>query len=57
MRKGRERKPLKMLYGPGIMQLFRQKENDQVMQAKVRERFPIEFARNLLFYINRYKRP
>ena len=52
-----KRKPLKLLYGPGIMQLFRQKENDQVMQAKVRERFPIEFARNLLFYINRYKRP
>ncbi len=57
MRKGRERKPLKMLYGPGIMQLFRQKENDQVMQAKVRERFPIEFARNLAFYINRFRRP
>jgi len=57
MRTSPKRKPLKLLYGPGIMQLFRQKENDQVMQAKVRERFPIEFARNLLFYINRYKRP
>ena len=57
MRTSPKRRPLKLLYGPGIMQLFRQKENDQVMQAKVRERFPIEFARNLLFYINRYKRP
>lgn len=57
IRKSKGRKPLKLLYGPGIMQLFRQKENDQIMQAKVKERFPIEFARNLAFYINRFKRP
>ena len=56
IRKSKKRKPLKLLYGPGIMQLFRQKENDAIMQAMVRERFPIEFARNLAFYINRFKR-
>lgn len=56
IRKSKKRKPLKLLYGPGIMQLFRQKENDAIMQATVRERFPIEFARNLAFYINRFKR-
>ena len=56
MRKSGKRLPLKMLYGPGIMQLFKQKENDQVMQMKVLERFPIEFRRNLDFYINRIKR-
>jgi hypothetical protein len=56
MRKSGKRLPLKMLYGPGIMQLFRQRENDQVMQMKVLERFPIEFRRNLDFYINRFKR-
>lgn len=56
IRKGRERKPLKLLYGPGIKQLFKQKENDQIMQARVRERFPVEFARNLAFYINRLRR-
>ena len=55
MRKTGKRLPLKMLYGPGIMQLFRQRENDQVMQAKVSERFPIEFRRNLDFYINKIK--
>lgn len=56
IRKSKKRKPLKLLYGPGIMQLFRQKENDTIMQTTVRERFPIEFARNLAFYINRFKR-
>ena len=57
MRKSGKRLPLKMLYGPGIMQLFKQRENDAIMQAKVKERFAIEFARNLKFYINRFKRP
>lgn len=55
MRKSGDHLPLKLLYGPGIMQLFRQRENDAIMQAKVKERFPIEFARNLKFYINRFK--
>ena len=57
VRKSGKRLPLKMLYGPGIMQLFRQRENDQIMQAKVQERFEPEFARNLAFYLNRYKQP
>jgi len=57
IRKTGKRHPLKLLYGPGIMQLFKQRENDAIMQAKVKERFPIEFARNLKFYINRFKRP
>ncbi len=57
IRKSGKRLPLKMLYGPGIMQLFRQRENDQIMQAKVQERFEPEFARNLAFYLNRYKQP
>lgn len=57
VRKSGKRLPLKMLYGPGIMQLFRQRENDQIMQAKVQERFEPEFNRNLAFYLNRYKQP
>lgn len=57
IRKTGKRHPLKLLYGAGIMQLFKQRENDAIMQAKVKERFPIEFARNLKFYINRFKRP
>jgi hypothetical protein len=56
MRTSGKRTPLKLMYGPGIMQLFRQRENDTIMQAKAKERFPIEFARNLAFYINRFKR-
>lgn len=55
IRKGKERKPLKMMYGPGIEQVFRKPENDKIMQDKVRERLPIEFARNLEFYIQRLK--
>ena len=55
-RKTGKRLPLKLLHGPGIMQLFRQRENDAIMQAKVKERLPIEFARNLAFYVNRMKR-
>ncbi len=56
MRKSKKRKPLKLLYGPGIMQLFKQKENDAIMQKTVRERFVKEFTRNLTFYIHRFKR-
>lgn len=57
VRKSGKRLPLKMLFGPGIMQLFRQRENDAIMQAKVQERFEPEFHRNLAFYLNRYKQP
>ena len=44
------------MYGASIMQLFKQRENDKIMQDKVRERLPIEFARNLNFYTQRMKR-
>ena len=57
VRKSGKRLPLKMLFGPGIMQLFRQRENDAIMQAKVQERFEPEFHRNLAFYLNRHKQP
>jgi len=56
IRKKGKRLPLRQLYGPGIMQLFRQRENNAIMQAKVRERFPIEFVRNLSFFVERIKR-
>jgi hypothetical protein len=55
IRKSKKRKPLKLMYGPGVMQLFRQQENDLIMQTTVKERFPIEFARNLAFYVNRLR--
>lgn len=56
MRKTSKRLPLKMLFGPGIMQLFKQKENDQIMQAKVQERFAPEFNNNLKFYLRRMRK-
>jgi len=56
IRKGKERKPVRLMHGPGIEQLFKQRENDAIMQAKVRERFPVEFKRNLKFYVERIKR-
>ena len=55
-RKGGKRLPLKMMFGPGIVQLFKQKENVQIMENKVKERILIEFARNLAYYIERMKR-
>ena len=57
LRKTAKRLPLKMLYGPGIKQLFKQKENDRIMQAKVREVFPREFERNMIFALKRLKMP
>ena len=55
MRKGKARKPVRMMFGPGIEQLFKTTKNDQIMQAKVKERFATEFARNLAFYVKRLK--
>ena len=54
-RKKKSRLPLKLMYGPSIMSLFKQRENDAVMERTVRERFPVEFARNLAFYVKRIK--
>lgn len=51
-----KRLPIKQLWGPGVKQLFKQKENDAVMQATVRTRFAKEFAAHLRFYLNRMKR-
>jgi len=52
-----KRLPIKQLWGPGVKQLFKQKENDAVMQTTVRTRFAKEFAANLRFYLNRMRKP
>lgn len=56
VRKSGKRLPLKQLFGPGIMQLFRQRENASVMERKVQERLPKEFMQNLAYYISRIRR-
>lgn len=56
VRKSEKRLPLKQLFGPGIMQLFRQRENASVMERKVQERLPKEFMQNLAYYISRIRR-
>ena len=56
MRKSGKRLPLKMLFGPGIMQLFKQKENVQVMERTVVDRLPKEFMQNLAFYLSKIRR-
>ena len=56
VRKSGKRLPLKLLFGPGIMQLFRQRENATLMEAKVKERLPKEFMQNLTFYLSRIRR-
>lgn len=56
VRKSGKRLPLKLLFGPGIMQLFKQRENATLMEAKVQERLPKEFMQNLTFYLSRIRR-
>lgn len=55
VRKSGKRLPVKQLFGPGIMQLFKQRENERVMEQAVTERFPKEFKRNLEYYISRLR--
>lgn len=56
VRKGKARKPVRMMFGPGIKEFFKQKENDNLMQTKAKEVFPVEFLRNLAYYINKPRR-
>ena len=46
--KSHKQLPLKILFSPGIMQSFKQRENDQIMQTKDQERFEPELHRNLV---------
>lgn len=55
IRKSGKRLPVKQLYGPGIKQLFKQKENMNLMQRNVRDRLDKELKRNLAFYLSRIK--
>lgn len=55
MRKSGKRLPVKQLFGPDIMQLFKQRENEQIMERKVKERLPKEFMQNLKFYISKIR--
>jgi hypothetical protein len=56
LRKSGKRLPVKQLYGPGVKQLFKQEENNQLMQAKVLERFAVEFMNNLNFYLSKLRK-
>ncbi len=56
MRKSGKRLPLKQLFGPGIMQLFKQRENQAIMEKTVFEKLASEFSRNLDYYIRRIRR-
>lgn len=56
VKKSGKRLPLKLLFGPGIMQLFKKPENVAIMNSRVKEQFSTEFTRNLVFYLSRLKR-
>lgn len=56
LRKSGKRLPLKLMFGPGITQLFKQKENMQVMERTVTDRLPKEFMQNLAFYLSKIRR-
>ena len=56
MRKSGKRLPLKLLFGPGIMQLFKQRENIQTMEQTVNDRLPKEFMQNLVYYMAKIRR-
>ena len=56
MRKTGKRLPVKMLFGPGIKQIFKQKENITLMEHQVQKKLPKEFGQNIRFYLSRMKR-
>lgn len=53
VRKGKRRKPVRMMFGPGIEALFKANKNEEIMKKVVRDNFAAEFARNLAFYIKK----
>jgi len=55
-RKTKHSLPVKQLWGPGIVQLFKKPENINIMELAVSNRLPIEFKNNLQFYVNRIKK-
>ena len=55
-RKTKHSLPVKQLWGPGIAQLFKRKENITIMQDTVRMRLSTEFKNNLQFYASRIKK-
>ena len=57
VRKGNKRKPLRMMFGPGIKQLFKREDNLMLMESKVKERLTNEFICNAKFYIAKQTRP
>lgn len=56
VRKGKASLPIKQLWGPGVTQLFKQRENDSVMRSTVKERFAKEFRANLRYYVGRLRK-
>jgi hypothetical protein len=56
VRKSSHSLPVKQLWGPGIAQLFKKKENIAIMQDTVSMRLPIEFKKNIQYYASRIKK-
>jgi hypothetical protein len=56
MRKSGKRLSLKLLFGPGIMQLFKQRENVQTIEQTVNDRLPKQFMQNLAYYMAKIRR-
>lgn len=56
VRKTKHSLPIKQLWGPGVGQLFKQKENISKMKFVVSNRLSIEFKNNLQFYVSRLKK-
>ena len=52
VRKGNHSLPVKQLWGAGVVQLFKQKENLELMVATVKRRFSVELVHNMRFYLN-----
>ena len=55
VRKSKHSLPIKQLWGAGIRQLFKQKENVTLMKSVVHIRLPIEFKNNLQYYVNKIR--
>ncbi len=54
-RKTKHSLPVKQLWGPGVVQLFKKPENITIMQDIVRMRLSTEFKNNINFYASRLR--
>lgn len=54
-RKGKERLPIKAIHGPSIPREMARPVIDRLLKKTIRKKFPINFERDMKFYLSRIK--